>query len=114
MLLFVSWTAVIILSLSYWFQIFKIHRHKEVRDISLVYHIFLALGFGILIWTAVEEDSTLFLVKQITTFIPVVIIILQVIFHRKERWHDDNDPFCKKCNNELELNWKYCPFCGTK
>ena len=70
-----SWTAVILLSTSYWFQIWKIHVHKEVRDLSMTYHILLALGFGILAYTAWLEGSTIFLVKQIATTIPVCIII---------------------------------------
>ena len=70
-----SWIAIFMLASSYWFQIWKIHVHKEVRDLSLIYHILLALGFGLLIITAVMEDSFIFLVKQIATFIPVIIII---------------------------------------
>jgi uncharacterized protein with PQ loop repeat len=105
-----SWAAVVLLAFSYWFQIWKTHVHKEVRDISLTYHVLLALGFGILIFTAVQEGSTIFTVKQIATFIPVCIIIMQIIWHKRDRWHDDIDPFCS-CGKELELNWKYCPWC---
>ncbi len=81
-----SWIAIVILSVSYWFQIWKIHVHKEVRDISLAYNILLAIGFGILGFTAYHEGSTIFLVKQIATTIPVVIIVIQVIYHRNDRW----------------------------
>ncbi len=109
-----SWTAVILLSTSYWFQIWKIHVHKEVRDLSMTYHILLALGFGILAYTAWLEGSTIFLVKQIATTIPVCIIIFQIIVHKEDRWHDDSDPYCNKCNAELELLWNSCPFCGEE
>lgn len=57
----ISWIAVLILSISYWFQIWKIHVHREVRDISLIYNILLAVGFGILAFTAYQERSVFFL-----------------------------------------------------
>lgn len=109
-----SWLAVFLLSTSYWFQIWKIHIHKEVRDLSMTYHILLALGFGILTYTAWAEDSMIFLVKQIATTIPVCVIIAQIVLHKEDRWHDDSDPHCIKCNSELELIWNHCPYCGTE
>lgn len=111
---FLSWTAVTMLSLSYWFQIWKIHVHKEVRDLSVTYHILLALGFGILTYTAYAENSTIFLIKQIATTIPVLIIILQIYIHKSDRWHDNADPYCHICNSEMELGWNNCAFCGEK
>lgn len=110
--LIISWIAVIILSCSYWFQIWKIHLHKEVRDLSIAYHILLALGFGILTYTAWYEGSTIFLVKQVATTIPVLIIIAQIIVHKKDHWHDESDALCKKCSEEIEPDWFYCPYCG--
>ena len=110
----ISWIAVFLLSISYWFQIWKIHVHKEVRDISLVYHILLSIGFGVLIVTAYYENSLIFTVKQISTFIPVTIIIFQILFHKKDRWHDNVDPTCSECKQEMELNWNYCAYCGNK
>lgn len=109
-----SWAAILLLSVSYWFQIWKIHVHKEVRDISLIYHILLAVGFGVLIFTAYYEKSLIFTVKQIATFIPVVIIIIQIIIHKKDHWHDSIDPNCCKCRKEMELDWDYCAYCGEK
>lgn len=109
-----SWMAVVLLSLSYWFQIWKIHVHKEVRDLSVPYHILLALGFGILTYTAYVEDSLVFLVKQIATTVPVLIIIAQIYYHRDDHWHDDDDPICTNCGEELEPDWSYCAYCGTE
>lgn len=109
-----SWVAIFFLSISYWFQIYKIYIHKEVRDLSITYHIFLALGFGILIWTAWEEDSIIFLVKQIATFIPVIILISQILYHRCDHWHDDCDIVCPSCQRGLELEWRWCPYCGKR
>lgn len=110
-----SWTAVGLLSISYWFQIWKIHVHKEVRDLSITYHVMLALGFGILTYTAWVEGSTIFLIKQIATTVPVCVIIWQIYIHKGDHWHDDVDPSCTNtdCNEELELEWKVCPYCGT-
>ncbi len=107
-----SWSAIIVLSTSYWFQIWKIHVHKEVRDLSMTYHVLLAIGFGILTYTAWVENSIIFLVKQIATTIPVCVIIGQIIYHKEDHWHDENDPICKKCGSELEPDWKACPYCG--
>ncbi len=114
MLGFISWSAIVILASSYWFQIYKIHIHKEVRDLSITYHILLAIGFGILIFTAFFEDSMIFFVKQIATFVPVLIIIAQIVYHRQDHWHESDDAFCETCNFELEPHWKHCPSCSLK
>ena len=108
----ISWIAVFLLSISYWFQIWKIHVHKEVRDLSLTYHFLLASGFAILALTAYAEGSTIFLIKQIATTIPVVIIIAQIFYHKQDRWHDDLLPHCKRCDEELEEDWICCPYCA--
>ena len=109
---FLSWFAVVLLAASYWFQIWKIHRYKEVRDLSIKYHILLAIGFGILIFTALHEGSTIFLVKQISTFIPVVIIIYQIKYFKNKNLNNKKDKFCKNCKLEIKHGWKYCPSCG--
>jgi len=80
----------------------------------LTYHVFLALGFGILTYTAWIENSSIFLVKQIATTIPVVVIIIQIIVHKGDQWHDDTDPFCRSCSNELQPAWNHCAYCGAK
>ena len=108
-----SWSAIFLLSISYWFQIWKIHVHKEVRDLSMAYHVLLAVGFGILTYTAYVEGSTVFIVKQIMTTIPVLIIIGQIIIHKEDHWHDDADPLCLSCGEELEPDWKHCAYCGA-
>lgn len=110
----VSWIAIFLLSISYWFQIYKIHIHKEVRDISLSYNVLLGVGFAILGVTAYVERSVIFLAKQVLTTIPVIVIICQVIYHKGDRWHDEQDGHCASCKEELELYWSHCPFCGKK
>ena len=109
-----SWIAIAILSISYWFQIYKIHIHKEVRDISLAYNVLLAIGFGTLGFTAYQEGSTIFLVKQIVTTVPVLVIIGQVLYHKNDKWHDVSLKRCKNCSEEIERSWKYCANCGEK
>lgn len=113
-LLAISWFAIFLLSISYWFQIWKIHIHKEVRDLSLSYNILLAIGFAILGVTAYAEKSVIFLVKQIMTTIPVFIIIGQILYHKDDRWHDNSDNQCKGCSQLLEMYWTFCPYCGKK
>ena len=81
-----SWIAVALLAISYWFQVYKIHVHKEVRDLSITYHVMLALGFGILAVTAYVEGSTIFLIKQISTTIPVLVILGQIFYHKGDKW----------------------------
>lgn len=109
-----SWIAIVVLSVSYWFQIWKIHVHKEVRDISLTYNILLAIGFGILAFTAFQERSLIFLVKQIMTTVPVIVIIFQVLYHKNDRWHDARLKRCANCSEEIERYWKFCSYCGEK
>ncbi|MDJ0652241.1 MAG: PQ-loop domain-containing transporter [Simkaniaceae bacterium] len=109
-----SWIAIFILSISYWFQIWKIHVHKEVRDISLTYNLLLAIGFGILGFTAYDERSLIFFVKQISTTIPVIIIVFQVIYHRDEHWKDTIGKKCEGCSKQLERRWKFCAHCGRE
>jgi len=109
---YLSWSAVALLSTSYWFQIWKIHVHKEVRDLSMTYHVMLALGFGILTYTAYAEGSVIFVVKQIATTVPVCVIIGQIIYHKGDHWHDNDDEMCTSCMQELEPDWKFCAYCG--
>lgn len=111
---FLAWIAVGTLSISYWFQIWKIHVHKEVRDISLPYHVCLAIGFGILTYTAYIEESVIFMAKQILTTIPVLIIISQIFIHRGDNWHDNTFPECDDCKKEIEPKWNFCPNCGSQ
>lgn len=109
-----SWSAIIVLSISYWFQIWKIHIHREVRDISLTYNVLLAIGFGILTITAYQEKSLIFLVKQISTTIPVIIIIFQVLYHKDDHWHEEDEVDCTSCKKEMEPFWSHCAYCGSK
>ncbi len=109
-----SWAAISALMVSYWFQIYKIQIHKEVRDLSLPYHWLLFIGFSLLGFQAYVENSTIFLVKQIVTSIPVGVLILQIYYHRQDKWFDSEDSDCFSCKRKIEPKWKYCPDCGTR
>lgn len=109
---YIPWIAVCILSLGYWSQVWKIHIHKEVRDISMMSYIFLSVGFSIMAIKAHQEDSTIFLIKQIATLIPALIICFQIYIHKEDHWHDDDDEMCTNCGQELEPHWKFCAYCG--
>jgi glucose uptake protein GlcU len=108
----ISWIAVVVLSASFWFQIWKIHVHREVRDLSIIYYALLVIGYGILSYTAYTQSSWIFLVKQVATLVPSAIIICQIIYHREDRWHEAGQPLCHKCNDELDPGWGFCPACG--
>ena len=110
----ISWTAVVLFAVSYWFQIRKIHIHKEVRDISMTYHTLLAIGSIVLAYTAWVEDSSIFVVKQISTAIPVIVIIAQIIIHKEDRWYDAKLALCSHCGERLEISWNNCPCCGEE
>ncbi|MGE3953830.1 MAG: PQ-loop repeat-containing protein [Parachlamydiales bacterium] len=109
-----SWIAIAALSIGYWLQIWKIYVHKEVRDLSLPYHILQAVGFAILGITAYMENSMIFLTKQITSTIPVVIIIGQILYHKGDKWHEVGQEENCQCGSEIDASWTYCPFCAKR
>lgn len=108
-----AWSAVAFLAMGYWAQVWKIHQHREVRDLSIVSYSLLAVGFAILTYTAWEQKSVVFIIKQILTFIPCGIIVFQIIRHKEDEWHDARDTVCSWCGNELEPHWRHCPDCGA-
>ncbi len=107
-----AWFSIILLSIGYWAQVWKTYKHKEVRDLSLSGYVMLAIGFFILTIQAYNEGSTIFIVKQIMTFIPVAIIVYLIKAHDKDKWVPSIKP-CK-CGNIIEKNWKFCSGCGRK
>ncbi|MFK7871930.1 MAG: PQ-loop repeat-containing protein [Oligoflexales bacterium] len=109
----ISWAAIGMLSISYWFQIYKIHKRQEVMDLSIMYHVLLALGFGVLTWTAWVENSVIFMTKQILTTIPVVVIICQILYFRKKREEEARLP-CANCDYIPEQEWNFCALCGLE
>lgn len=109
-----SWLAIVMFGVSYWLQIYKIHLHREVRDLCLSTFALLLGGYIIMFFKAFQEQSNVFMFRQIFTAVPVAIILFQIWRHRKEKWHDEIDPFCDKCGGEVEESWKFCPYCGDE
>ena len=83
-----SWLAVIALSFSFWLQAWKIHVHKEVRDLSLTSYILFSIAYAILAYRAFDDETWIFMVKQLGTFIPSVVIVYQIFKHKNDRWKD--------------------------
>ena len=108
----VSWIAIFVVSVSYWFQVWRIHVHREVRDLSLAFYGLFLVGITLLCFQAYREGSLVFFTKQVLVIIPVVIIIFQIIYHRRDSWHDENADFCVFCGAEQEGDWHCCPHCG--
>ena len=81
-----SWVASIVLMWSLLDQILHIHRHKEVRDISLKSILKLVIGSVILGVEAVMIGSGVFLFKQLGTVVLACVILYQIRTHRKDRW----------------------------
>jgi hypothetical protein len=112
MLTYLAWVAIAVLGASHWLQVYKIHQHKEVRDIAIGTYVCLLVGYVILTAQAINEGSIIFFVRQIATIMPVSVILFQIWYHNRDRWHDDRDPYCNECGGEIELTWTYCPYCG--
>ena len=85
---YITGIAIAIVSVGFWAQAWRIHRHKEVRDLSLLQYISLATGYLILSFVAYGENSIVFLIKQIASFLPVLVIIAQIIIHREDKWEE--------------------------
>jgi len=113
----ITWIAIGVLAASYWLQVWKIHKHREVRDISGWTYAFLLVGYFALLTKASIDwhngtGDIIWIFRQMATIVPVVIVLLQIRWHKKDRWHDDEDPVCKNCQKELEPHWAYCPYCS--
>jgi uncharacterized protein with PQ loop repeat len=81
-----SWLAAIFLSIGYWLQVYRIHKHKEVRDLSIHSYVFFAIAYVLLGIEGWQIESTLFLVKNILVLVPTCIIIWQIYCHKDDKW----------------------------
>jgi hypothetical protein len=50
-----AWIAIGVLALSHWLQVYKIHKHREVRDISIWTYVFLLVGYLALFSKAIVD-----------------------------------------------------------
>lgn len=74
-------------------------------------------GYSMLFTKAIVDymastGDVLWVLKQIATIIPVTVVIFQIYWHRKDKWHDEYDLYCSGCKGELENDWGFCPYCG--
>lgn len=119
MISLIAWIAIGILAISHWLQVYKIHKHKEVRDISIWTYVFLLIGYCCLLlksttdWQAGTGDAV-WVFRQIATIFPVTVILFQIRYHQKDIWHDDDDSYCDGCSEELEPHWSFCPYCSVE
>jgi len=84
----VSWIAVTALSFSFWLQAWKIHVHKEVRDLSLTSYVLFSMAYAILAYRAFDDETWIFLVKQLGTLMPSVVIVYLILKHKDDKWED--------------------------
>jgi uncharacterized protein with PQ loop repeat len=82
------WGAVLLLSSGYFMQAWKIHVHKEVRDLSIASYIMMAVATSILLMKAIDEGIAVFIFKQSMVLLPCIIIIVQIIIHKRDKWED--------------------------
>lgn len=84
----IPWIAVILLPLGYWKQVWHIHIHKEVRDLNLGSYVLFAFAYMALGFESVLIGSEVFLIKNILVGIPTIIIIIQILIHKEDKWED--------------------------
>jgi uncharacterized protein with PQ loop repeat len=84
----ISTIAIAILSIGFWAQAYHIHKHQEVRDLSIVQYIGFTVSYSLLAYVAYVTDSKIFLIKQLMSGIPALVILCQIIYHRKDTWRD--------------------------
>lgn len=83
-----SWVASIMLIAAFIPQIWRIHIHKEVRDLSSLSFWGLMLGSGGLAVEAFLVGSGPLLFKQLATALCAGVILWQIKVHSKDRWEE--------------------------
>ena len=86
MLDYLAWGATILLVSSFIPQIWRIHVHKEVRDLSPVGFSMLFLGTLIHFLYAVKIGDMVFASKHFATLFFVAVILFQMWLHWGDRW----------------------------
>lgn len=46
--------------------------------------------------------------------VPESLVLWTPAFQSFESCGDESEPYCSTCDNELDMNWDYCPNCGAK
>jgi uncharacterized protein with PQ loop repeat len=84
----ISWTASVLLIAAFIPQIWRIHKHKEVRDLSVLSFWGLLLGSLGLATEAYMVGSGPLFFKQLLTALCAIIILVQIKTHSKDKWED--------------------------
>jgi len=108
-----AWTAVAVISVSYWLQLFKIHRHKEVRDLSLISYSVLFIGYSFLFIEGLISFSILGIAKSVAVLIPCALTIFMIQHNKHCEWVDEDGFKCQHCGKSLQPHHLYCSSCGT-
>jgi len=85
---FGGYLAAVALSVGYWLQVWRIHVHKEVRDLSANSYVLFAVAYMLLGIEAVQIDSLLFIIKNGLVLVPTLVIIYQINYHKNDKWTD--------------------------
>ena len=109
-----SWTAVLILAIAYWLQVIKIHRHKEVRDLSLISYSILSVGYALLLVESIYHYEPDALAKCIVVLVPCIIIVALINHNKHCIWVDEEKFKCFHCGKVLQPYHLFCSSCGIK
>lgn len=90
MLKLLTYGASILLCIGYWAQVYKIHIHKEVRDLNIWSYIAFAIAYVILGIEAYTINSTVFLFKNALVLVPTCVLIWQIKVHEGDEWVNDD------------------------
>lgn len=75
--------AILAVTLGIWWQVFHIFKTKRTEGLSFWAYSLLGVGLGILTYQAIVEESLVFFVRQVSTLIPVGIVLLQILIYRR-------------------------------
>ena len=84
----IAWVASIIAILGFVPQIWRIHVHKEVRDLSKLSFWMLAVSSAVLFVEAIYLGSGVYIFKQLGALVFALIILWQIRTHEKDEWEE--------------------------
>jgi uncharacterized protein with PQ loop repeat len=102
--------AIVVVSIGYWAQTIKNFKTKNVNGLSATGYIFLSIGLLIMTYKAYSTGSTIFLVKQVATFVPACLTAIQIFLYRQPV----NPKHCESCGYVVNQFWRLCPNCTKK
>lgn len=108
-----SWSAVFILAVAYWLQVVKIHKHKEVRDLSLISYSILSVGYFFLLLESIYHFEPLSFAKSMSVLLPCLLILLLINHNKHCEWVDDDSFKCRHCGKSVQPFNMFCSSCGA-